>query len=105
MAYTTIDDPSEYFQTVIWTGNGASDTRTISFDGNSDMQPDWVWHKQRNEAYGNHVFDSSRGFGPNKELVTRGTFVEGDTSSFNTGHKRGKRTKRSCAYYFYFFSR
>ena len=85
MAYTTIDDPSAFFQTVIWTGNGASDTRTISFDGNSDMQPDWVWHKQRNDTYGNHVFDSSRGFGANKELITRGRFVEGDTSNFNTG--------------------
>ena len=85
MAYTTIDDPSKHFQSVIWTGNGASDTRTISFDGNSDMQPDWVWHKQRNDTYGNHVFDSSRGFGANKELVTRGNFIEGDTSNFNTG--------------------
>jgi len=84
MAYTTIDDPSKHFQSVIWTGNGASDTRTITFDGNSDMQPDWVWHKQRNDTYGNHVFDSSRGFGANKELVTRGNFVEGDTSNFNT---------------------
>ena len=85
MAYTDIDDPSKHFQSVIWTGNGASDTRTISFDGNSDMQPDWVWHKQRNDTYGNHVFDSSRGFGANKELITRGNFVEGDTSNFNTG--------------------
>ena len=85
MAYTTIDDSSAYFQTVLWTGDGAADTRTISFDGNSNMQPDWVWHKQRNDTYGNHVFDSSRGFGANKELVTRGNFIEGDTSNFNTG--------------------
>ena len=85
MAYTDIDDPSIYFQTVLWTGDGAADTRTISFDGNSNMQPDWVWHKQRDDTYGNHVFDSSRGFGANKELVTRGSFVEGDTSNFNTG--------------------
>ena len=86
MSYTNgLDDPSKYFQTVIWTGDGAADTRTISFDGNSNMQPDWVWHKQRNDTYGNHVFDSSRGFGANKELVTRGNFIEGDTGNFNTG--------------------
>jgi len=36
--YTTIDDPSAYFQTKIYTGNATA--RTITFDGNSDMQPD-----------------------------------------------------------------
>ena len=85
MAYTTIDDGSKYFQSVLWTGNNAADERTITFDGNSDMQPDWVWHKQRDDVYGHHLFDSSRGFGANKELYSRGTFVEGDTSNFNTG--------------------
>ena len=85
MAYTTIDDGSKYFQSVLYTGNNAADERTITFDGNSDMQPDWVWHKQRDDVYGHHLFDSSRGFGANKELISRGSFVEGDTSNFNTG--------------------
>jgi len=60
MAYTTIDDPSAHFQTVLWTGNG-SDDRSITFDGNSDMQPDMVWTKRRPTASSHGLRDSSRG--------------------------------------------
>ena len=60
MAYTTIDDPSAHFQTVIWTGND-SNPRTISHDGNSDMQPDWVWHKIRSGIASHMTYDSTRG--------------------------------------------
>jgi hypothetical protein len=45
MAYTNIDDPSAHFQTALWAGN--SSTQTITNDGNSDLQPDWVWLKSR----------------------------------------------------------
>ena len=72
-AYTTIDDPSAYFQTITWTGNG-SDPRTITFDGNSDMQPDWVWEKSRNLAYQHNLYDSVRGGG--KGLVTSNDALE-----------------------------
>ena len=50
-AYTTIDDPSAYFQTAIWTGNASN--RDITNDGNSDLQPDFIWMKCRdsNTAY------------------------------------------------------
>ena len=60
MAYTTIDDPSAYFQTVLWTGNG-SDPRTITFDGNSDMQPDWLLFKNRQTSLNWMMWDSVRG--------------------------------------------
>ena len=40
MAYTTIDDPSAYFQTTLYSGNGS--TQSITNGGNSDLQPDWV---------------------------------------------------------------
>ena len=46
MAYTSIDDPSAHFQTTLYTGNGA-DNHAITNDGNSDLQPDWVWIKYR----------------------------------------------------------
>ena len=59
MAYTTIDDPSAYFQTDLYTGTGSSLANT--FDGNSDMQPDWVWIKERNGATDHALYDSSRG--------------------------------------------
>ena len=58
MAYTTVDDPSKYFQSNAYTGNGG--TRSIVNDGNSDMQPDWVWIKKRNDAQNHTMTDSSR---------------------------------------------
>ena len=64
MAYTNIDDPSAYFQTVLYAGDSSNST-VITNDGNSDLQPDWVWIKSRNEGNagtGGHMwFDSSRG--------------------------------------------
>ena len=59
MAYTTIDDPSAHFQTITYSGNGAS--RSITNTGNSDLKPDWVWIKERNNAVSHRIFDSSRG--------------------------------------------
>ena len=43
MAYTTIDDPSEYFQTLLYTGN-ATDDRNLTNSANAgDFKPDWLW--------------------------------------------------------------
>jgi len=64
MAYTTIDDPSAYFQTALYTGNGTaigSGGLTITNDGNSDLQPDWIWHKKRGNAESHAVADTNRG--------------------------------------------
>jgi len=61
MAYTTIDDPSAYFQTALYTGNGS--TQSITNDGNSDLQPDLIWAKNRNDTYDNVLGDSTRGAG------------------------------------------
>jgi len=60
MAYTTIDRPSDYFRSKLWTGDG-SDNRAITFDESDNMQPDWVWYKARNHAYNHGLFDSVRG--------------------------------------------
>jgi hypothetical protein len=60
MAYTDIDDPSAYFQTLLYTGNGADD-RALVNDGNSDLQPDWIWFKERNSTSTHQWLDSSRG--------------------------------------------
>jgi len=49
MAYTTIDRPSDYFRSKLWTGDG-SDNRAITFDESDNMQPDWVWYKARNHV-------------------------------------------------------
>jgi len=60
MAYTTIDDPSVYFQTLLYTGN-ATGSRALTNDGNSDLQPDWIWIKQRDSTKNHNIWDSSRG--------------------------------------------
>ena len=64
MAYTTIDDPSAFFQTALYTGNGTaigSGGLTVTNDGNSDLQPDWIWHKNYGAAESHAVADSNRG--------------------------------------------
>jgi len=87
MAYTTINDPSAYFQTALYTGTGS--TQSITNDGNSNLKPDWVWVKSRsNGGAHNVVFDSSRGV--NNRLITNLTIAEdtgdgyGVVSAFNT---------------------
>ena len=59
MAYTTIDDPSAHFQTVTYSGNGS--TQSITNVGNSDLQPDWLWFKNRNDTQVHQLFDTTRG--------------------------------------------
>ena len=56
MAYTTIDKPTDYFNTKLYTGNGS--TQSITGVG---FQPDWVWIKQRSIAQNHLLFDSLRG--------------------------------------------
>ena len=78
MAYTTIDDPSAYFQTLLYTGDGnASQAQTNT--GNSDLQPDWIWIKKRNSARNTTNTDSSRGF--NKRLETQTNSAETTTTN------------------------
>ena len=81
MAYTTIDDPSQYFQTALWSGDNAT-TQDITNDGNSDLQPDWVWVKCRNtggNGFDHTVWDTSRGVDNNinKSLAPSQTDYEG----------------------------
>ena len=60
MAYTTINDPSAHFQTALWTGDGNS-TQAITNDGDSNLQPDFVWLKRRNGVENHTLADTSRG--------------------------------------------
>ena len=60
MAYTNIDDPSAYFQTLLHNSSGNT-AASYTFDGNSEMQPDLVWHKNRTYVDDHYLFDSTRG--------------------------------------------
>ena len=57
MAYTEIDKSSDYFNTVLYTGND-TDNRTVSGVG---FQPDFLWIKARADAYQNYLQDVVRG--------------------------------------------
>ena len=59
MAYTAINDPSKYFQTDAYTGEGNG--TVITNDGNSDLQPDLVWFKRSGGLGYHQVVDSTRG--------------------------------------------
>ena len=69
MAYTSIDDPSAYFQTATFSGNGST-VVTVTNDGNSDLQPDLLWFKRRDAAVAHVLGDTTKGanvtsgFGP-----------------------------------------
>jgi hypothetical protein len=56
MAYATINKPSEYFNTVLYTGNNS--TQSITGVG---FQPDFSWIKCRNAGFSNLLFDVRRG--------------------------------------------
>ena len=62
MAYTTIDDPSAYFQALVYAGTGGLNLLvTHTNTGNSDLQPDLIWFKDRGAGYSHAIMDSSRG--------------------------------------------
>jgi len=60
MAYTTIDDPEAYFQVQLYTGDGSAD-HAITLGADTDMQPDFVWIKNRDQTDEHCVFDAVRG--------------------------------------------
>jgi len=79
MSYTNgLDDPSAYFQTTLYTGNGG--TLAVTNGGNSDLQPDWLWLKKRNASVNHFLFDSVRG--ASKELNSNNTEAEASPSNY-----------------------
>jgi len=94
MAYTTIDDPSAHFQIATWAGTDTQDT-AITFDGNSNLQPDLFWNKGRGVAFGHVWMDTSRGIGntgkvldsssTNAEFDIDDYFETADTNGFTIG--------------------
>ena len=77
MAYTTIDKPSDYFNTKLYSGNGG--TQSISSVG---FQPDWTWIKPRSVSYGHSLHDSVRG--ASKRLISNGTGAEDTFNAFES---------------------
>ncbi len=92
MAYTTIDDGSEYFHIQTWTGTSDDSTKTITNNANAgDFKPDWLWIKGRSGTYGSGrdhaLYDSSRG--ATKRLESSAADAEASTDSNNTFNTNG----------------
>ncbi len=92
MAYTTIDDPSAHFQTALYSSDSSS--VTVTNDGNSDLQPDWIWIKVRNGTNNHNTFDTSRGIAnrlkPNTTDAEDGSSgVSVNSDGFATGTSLG----------------
>ena len=77
MAYTTIDKPTDYFETKLYTGNGGTQSIT-----GLDFAPNWVWLKSRSAVEGHAIFDTVRGV--QKRIGSNGNDVENDQSSYLT---------------------
>ena len=91
MAYTTIDKPSSYFNTITYTGTSATNSRTVGF------QPDFFWFKNRGGNY--HVLgDSIRGI--TKFLYSNDTSAEVTNTTVissldSTGYTLGNNSNAS----------
>ena len=63
MAYTTVDDASLYFRVKTYSGS-SSDGNAITWDEtHANMQPDWLWLKNRTSAQEHWLADVIRGTG------------------------------------------
>ena len=91
MAYTTIDDPTLYFNTKLYSGNGG--TQAISGIG---FAPNWVWIKSRGDTSWHRSLDVVRG--ATKEMYQNETSAENteangltsfDSDGFSIGSNSG----------------
>ena len=87
MAYTTIDKPTDYFNTKLYTGTGSAQSITgVGF------QPDWIWIKQRSGTTHHKTSDAVRGatkaLKPNNS-DEEGTDGQGITSFDSDGFSLG----------------
>ena len=105
--YTNVDNPTLFLNTVLYTGNGSSQSITgVGF------QPDWTWIKSRAGTYGAYnpqEYDSVRGAGATKDLTPATNAVEGidsgahgfissfDTDGFTLGAGSSNSTQNNGA--------
>ncbi len=89
MSYTNgLDKPSDYFDSVLYTGNTSTGTTISSLD----FAPNMVWFKSRTQAENHQIYDSVRGV--TKRIIPNGTQAEAtastgltnfDSNGFRTG--------------------
>ena len=79
----TIETGSDYFDTLLWSGTGGN--RSLTGLG---FSPDFIWFKQRNQAYyvGHNLYDVVRGAGSLKQLDSSNTTEEGGGNTDDYGY-------------------
>ena len=77
-----LNDPTLYFETLIWTGDGNT-PRTLT---GLDFAPNMIWSKRRDDAAGHNVLDSVRGAGVDAELCPSSDGVEGSNNQNAYGY-------------------
>ena len=89
MAYSTTDDPAQYFNTVLYTGDIVDGDGTYHDQAITGMgfQPDWLWHKGRSHARQHIWADSVRGTGgsPTQMLGLSSQDANAETNSNTNG--------------------
>ena len=88
MAYTTINKGSDYFNTVLYTGNGVTSTAITGVG----FQPDWLWVKIRSGVDNHVLVDAVRGSNErlfsnltNAESSSPSTIISFDSNGFTLG--------------------
>ena len=92
----TIADGSTAFQTTLYTGDG-NQTQTLTQGGNSTFNPDFIWIKNRSNAYSHNLNDAVRGYtgaspanaAAVKVLAADATDLEGLGDTITTAIQRG----------------
>ena len=88
MAYTTIDNSEEHFQTFGYTGDGTTSAgKTRTFDGNADLKPGLIYHHKFAGGGNYHNIMENEYTGPDTHwLASSGDSVAngGPSASFDT---------------------
>ena len=91
MAYTTIDNPADHFNTVLYTGNGG--TQSITGVG---FAPNLAWIKNRGETNHHRLMDTTRGATKDSypdlvaaEATTANGLTSFDSDGFSLGSDAG----------------
>ena len=82
MAYTTINKSTDHFTTTTWTG----DNTTPKTFTTGTFKPDWLWGKNRSQSYSHQIYDTTRGAGNDKELVSDTNGAQGASNPETYGY-------------------
>ena len=88
------NSPQDYFNTVLYTGNGSSQSIT-----GVGLQPSWTWIKRRDSAAYHHIYDAIRGGtkvlysnATDSEQTSAGGLTSFDSDGFSIGNHASVNT-------------